>query len=132
MSTDELSRGEPPSGEQYVIAHGSAQATVTQVGATLRGYTVDGHEVVDGFGVDKRPSDGRGQVLAPWPNRLTDGSYRYGGREVQAPLNEPSRHDAIHGLVRWSDWSPVDHARSSVTMAYAVRPQPACAPGRNR
>lgn len=123
MST-ESPRGGPPTGEQYVIAHGSAQATITQVGATLRGYTVDGRDVIDGFGVGERASDGRGQVLAPWPNRLADGSYRYGGRDVQAPLNELSRHDAIHGLVRWSDWSPVAHSVSAVTMAYAIRPQP--------
>ena len=120
----ESPRGGPPTGEQYVIAHGSAQVTITQVGATLRGYTVDGRDVIDGFGVGERASDGRGQVLAPWPNRLADGSYRYGGRNVQAPLNELSRHDAIHGLVRWSDWSPVDHSESAVTMAYAIRPQP--------
>jgi aldose 1-epimerase len=64
-------------------------------------------------------------VLAPWPNRLTDGSYSYGGRGCQAPLNEPSRHDAIHGLVRWLDWSLVAHGADSVTLACAVRPQPA-------
>jgi aldose 1-epimerase len=124
MTIDEPSRGGPPSGKQYVIAHGSAQAQITQVGATLRSYIVDGRDVIDGFGIDERARDGRGQVLAPWPNRLTDGSYRYGGRDCQAPLNEPSRHDAIHGLVRWSDWSPVAHSQSAVTMAYAVRPQP--------
>jgi aldose 1-epimerase len=124
MTIDEPSRGGPPSGKQYVIAHGSAQAQITQVGATLRSYIVDGRDVIDGFGIDERARDGRGQVLAPWPNRLTDGSYRYGGRDCQAPLNEPSRHDAIHGLVRWSDWSPVAQSQSAVTMAYAVRPQP--------
>ncbi len=115
---------QPPSGDQYAIAHGRAQVHVTQVGATLRSYTVDGHDVIDGFGVDERASDGRGQVLAPWPNRLTDGSYRYGGHDVQAPLNEPSRHGAIHGLVRWSDWSLVAHTHASVTLAHTVRPQP--------
>jgi len=124
MSADEPPGDRPPSGEQYVIAHGSSQAQITQVGATLRGYTVDGRDVIDGFGRDERASDGRGQVLAPWPNRLTDGSYEYGGRRCQAPLNEPSRHDAIHGLVRWSDWWLVAHRPASVTMSYVLRPQP--------
>ncbi|HYJ67635.1 MAG TPA: aldose 1-epimerase family protein [Nocardioidaceae bacterium] len=124
MSIDVPSDGRLPSGDQHVIAHGGSRAHVTQVGATLRGYTVDGRDVIDGFGIDERARDGRGQVLAPWPNRLTDGSYRYGGHECQAPLNEPSRHDAIHGLVRWSDWSLVTHAPASVTLAYPVRPQP--------
>ena len=117
-------RHRPPSGHQYAIADGSSQAMVTQVGATLRSYTVDGRDVIDGFELEERAVDGRGQVLAPWPNRLTDGRYRYGGRDCQAPLNEPSRHGAIHGLVRWLDWSPVAHDAGSVTLSCAVRPQP--------
>ena len=111
-------------GDEHVINHGSAQARVTQVGATLRSYSVDGRDVIDGFGADERARDGRGQVLAPWPNRLTDGHYRYGDHECQAPLNEPSRHDAIHGLVRWLDWTLVAEEPSSVTLSCAVRPQP--------
>ena len=113
-----------PSGEQYDIAWGDSQALISQVGATLRAFTVDGRDVVDGFPSDERSTDGRGQVLAPWPNRLTDGSYTYGGRDCQAPLNEPSRHDAIHGLVRWLDWSLLRHDPSRVALACAVRPQP--------
>ncbi len=114
-----------PSGEQYEIASGSSRGHVAQVGATLRAVTINGLDVLDGFPSDQRSTDGRGQVLAPWPNRLTDGRYNYGGRDCQAPLNEPSRHDAIHGLVRWLDWTLVAHATDRVTLACALRPQPA-------
>ena len=124
MSVEEGMRGRPPSGHQYAIAHGHSQVQIAQVGATLRSYTVDGRDVIDGFGIGERASDGRGQLLAPWPNRLTDGRYRYGDRDCQAPLNEPSRHDAIHGLVRWLDWSLVAHDTTSVTLSCVVRPQP--------
>ena len=124
MSLNQVLHPRAPSGQQYSIAHGGSQVWVTQVGATLRSYTVDGREVLDGFSMAERASDGRGQVLAPWPNRLTDGRYRYGGQDCQAPLNEPSRHDAIHGLVRWLDWSPVAHDASTLTMSCALRPQP--------
>jgi aldose 1-epimerase len=124
MSSDRPGRRRPPSGEQYAIAYGSAQAVITQVGATLRSYTVDGREVVEGFAVDARATDGRGQVLAPWPNRLTDGRYHYGDHDCQAPINEPGRNTAIHGLVRWLDWSLVAHDPRSVTLSCAVRPQP--------
>jgi aldose 1-epimerase len=124
MPTDDVRSARPPSGHQYAIGHGNSHARVTQVGATLRSCTVDGVDVVDGFGTDERATDGRGQVLAPWPNRLTDGSYRYGGRDCQAPINELGRNTAIHGLVRWLDWSPVAHESKSVTLSCAVRPQP--------
>jgi aldose 1-epimerase len=113
-----------PSGEQYVISHGPARVEVAQVGAALRHYSVDGRDVVDGFGVDERAHDGRGQVLAPWPNRITDGRYRFGERECQAPLDEPARHDAIHGLVRWLDWTPVAHDDTSVSLSCTLRPRP--------
>jgi aldose 1-epimerase len=124
MPLDKIQSDRSPSGKQYAIAHGNSHAQVTQVGASLRSCTVDGVDVVDGFGTDERATDGRGQVLAPWPNRLTDGSYRYGGRDCQAPINELGRNTAIHGLVRWLDWSPVAHESTSVTLSCAVRPQP--------
>ena len=114
-----------PSGDQYEIDSGGSVAQISQVGATLRAFAVDGIDILDGFPSDERSTDGRGQVLVPWPNRLTDGRYSYGGRECQAPLNEPSRHDAIHGLVRWLDWSVVTHESDQVTLACTVRRQPA-------
>ena len=114
----------PPSGRQFALTDGSSRADVSTVGATLRTFSVDGRDVIDGFPAGERATDGRGQVLAPWPNRLTDGSYRYGDRNCQAPLNELSRHDAIHGFVRWLDWSPVAHGPASVALSCAVRPQP--------
>jgi aldose 1-epimerase len=114
----------PPSGEQHAIAHGDSEAVVTQVGATLRRYRVGALDVVDGFDVGVRATDGRGQVLAPWPNRLTDGHYEYRGRACQAPLNEIGRHDAIHGLVRWLDWTLVERDASAVTLSCELRPQP--------
>ena len=124
MPLDDVQSASAPSGHQYAIAHGNSKAQVTQVGATLRSCTVNGLDVIDGFGIDERATDGRGQVLAPWPNRLTDGRYRYGSRDCQAPINEISRQTAIHGLVRWLDWSPVAHESTSVTLSCAVRPQP--------
>jgi aldose 1-epimerase len=125
MRPDDARPDRTPSGQQYAIAVDDSAAHVAQVGATLRSCTLDGIEVLDGFGVAERATDGRGQVLAPWPNRLTDGNYRYGGHRCQAPINELDRHTAIHGLVRWVDWSPVAHEPTSVTLACAVRPQPA-------
>jgi len=121
---DLLSDRVPPSGEQHRITHGDAEAHVTQVGATLRSYTVAGTHVLDGFDESSRATDGRGQVLAPWPNRIAGGRYDYGGHAIQAPLNEPARGNAIHGLVRWSDWTTVDKAESRVGLTCAVRPQP--------
>jgi aldose 1-epimerase len=124
MNVEQAPSYRPPSGDQFAIAYADAQVQISQVGASLRHFTVGGRNVIDGFAIDERATDGRGQVLSPWPNRLTDGRYRYGDRDCQAPLNEVSRHTAIHGLVRWLDWSPIAHDQTSVTLSCAVRPQP--------
>ena len=109
----------PPSGRQFEIRHGDQHAVVTEVGATLRHYAVGGKPVIDGFDVDDMASGGRGQVLAPWPNRLGNGRYTFEGQAERVPLNEPERANAIHGLVRWLQWTPV--AQSDRHGAAALR-----------
>ena len=93
-----------PTGDQYEIAAGGRVAVVTEVGATLRSYAVDGRDVVRGFGADEVIHGGRGQQLLPWPNRIRDGRYTFEGATQQLALSEPDRHNAIHGLVRHVPW----------------------------
>jgi aldose 1-epimerase len=115
---------EPPSGEQFAIAFGHQQAVVTEVGATLRSYTVDDQNVVDGFPAEEICTAGRGQVLAPWPNRLGDGRYTFEGRSGRAALDEPERSNAIHGLVRWLPWALTSRAQNVLALGCTIRPQP--------
>jgi aldose 1-epimerase len=115
----------PPSGVQFTIANGRQQAVVTEVGATLRSYTNGGEDVIDGFEVGEMASAGRGQVLAPWPNRLGDGRYSFDGRDGRAALDEPERRNAIHGLVRWMPWQMVSRMQNIVSLACVVHAQPA-------
>jgi aldose 1-epimerase len=114
----------PPSGEQHEIGHGLQRAVITEIGATLRTYTIDGHPIVDGFGERDICPSGRGQVLAPWPNRLGDGRYSVEGRNAQAALDEPERQCAIHGLVRWLPWKLVSRAQNVVVLGCVLNPQP--------
>ncbi len=95
-----------PSGEQFEIRYGDQVAVVTEVGATIREYRVGGTAVLDGFAADEVCSGGRGQQLIPWPNRIRDGRYEFGGRRRQLALTEPSAGNAIHGLARWASWRP--------------------------
>ena len=113
-----------PSGEQITIAAGDQQAVVVEVGGGLRSYSAGGRNFVDGYGADEMSSAGRGQVLIPWPNRLQDGSYEFDGRRHQLPLNEPERHNAIHGLVRWAAWTVAERAPDRATMEHILYPQP--------
>ena len=90
----------------------------------MRSYTVDGVDVIDGFGVDELCDFGRGQVLAPWPNRLADGRYSFAGREGHAAIDEPDRRNAIHGLVRWLPWHVVSRVQNRISLSCVLHPQP--------
>jgi aldose 1-epimerase len=113
-----------PTGDQYEITFQGQRAVVTEVGATLRVYSVDGHDVIAGFGEDEVVHGGRGMQLLPWPNRIRDGIYTFEGVEQQLALSEPTRHNAIHGLVRHVVWDLMDFTGDAVTQRVRVYPQP--------
>jgi aldose 1-epimerase len=114
----------PPSGEQHEIHYGDQRAVVTEVGATLRSYRVGDVDVLDGFGLDEMSPAGRGQILAPWPNRLEDGRFSRYGFDVSAAIDEPARNNAIHGLVRWLPWAPRSEDDSRLELGCILHPQP--------
>jgi aldose 1-epimerase len=116
--------GIAPSGEQVEISFDSQRAVVVEVGGGLRSYSVEGRDVLDGYGIDEQAASGRGQVLVPWPNRLQDGSYEFDGRSHQLPLTEPEHANAIHGLVRWTAWRIGEREAHRVVMEYVIHPQP--------
>jgi aldose 1-epimerase len=113
-----------PSGEQFEITFDDQRVVVVEVGGGLRTYTVDGRDVVDGYGAGEMATAGRGQLLIPWPNRLQDGSYKFAGGTHQVPLNEPARSNAIHGLVRWVSWQEREREPHRVVLTHALHPQP--------
>ena len=90
-----------PSGEQIAIAHGDQRAVVTEVGATLRTYVKGGVSVIEGFAGEEVPTNARGQVLYPWPNRIGEGEWSFSGRAARPRVDDVLHKTAIHGLVRW-------------------------------
>ena len=111
-------------GGQVELAHGGQRVAVVTLGGGLRSYEVGGLALLDGFPAGERPTSGRGQVLAPWPNRIENGSYDFDGKQMQLPLTEPEHGNAIHGLVRGATWSVVDLAPDRVVMQYVLEPEP--------
>jgi aldose 1-epimerase len=113
-----------PSGEQHAIAYEEQRVVVVEVGGGLRTYAVGDREVIDGYAAGELCRSGRGQVLAPWPNRIAGGTYEWEGVHHQLALTEPKADNAIHGLVRWASWSAVEREPSRVVMEHVLRPQP--------
>ena len=100
----------PLSGTQHTIRSGDYSAVIASVGATLRSLRHHERDLVVPFEADEVRPASRGLTLAPWPNRIADGRYSFGGTDYQLPLSEPARHNAIHGLAGWLDFEAIDKA----------------------
>ena len=124
MSGLRPTRPEAPSGRQFELTAGRQRAVIVEVGGGLREYAVDGQPVLDGYAADAMADGGRGQPLLPWPNRLADGQYEFDGQRLQLPIEEVSRHNAIHGLTRWLNWNATPHGEDRLQMHTVVHPRP--------
>ncbi|WKN46744.1 aldose 1-epimerase family protein [Nocardioides sp. Arc9.136] len=115
-----MSRG----GAEHELTHGGLVAVVTEVGGGVRLLQHDGRDLVRPYAADEVRPRFRGSVLLPWPNRVADGRYRFGGQEHQLPLTEPDRGNALHGLVCWVRFDMLDSTSDSATFGHRLVPQP--------
>ncbi|MCH6470831.1 aldose 1-epimerase family protein [Sinomonas terrae] len=122
-TTETPQAGLPPSGRQFTISYERQTALITEVGAALRRYHVDGRDLLDGYAQGEMCTGARGQSLIPWPNRIRDGRYTWKGQEEQLDLSEPEKGGAIHGLTRWANWEVERSSESSIAF---VHTQHAC------
>lgn len=106
----------PLTGTQHEIEAGDYRATVTELGAGLRGLHFGDTTLVTSFDADELPPHGAGQLLTPWPNRVDGGRYSFDGEDHQLALSEPARGNAIHGLTRFVTWARTAHDPSEVTL----------------
>jgi aldose 1-epimerase len=113
-----------PSGAQIVLRHGDQSLTLVEVGGGIREYAHGGVAVLDGYGEDELCPAGHGQPLIPWPNRIGGGHYRFGGRELQLPVDEVAIGNAIHGLLRWRPWRVVEREERRAVLGARLHPQP--------
>ncbi len=123
MTVDQTERSSP-TGEQWTVRRGGDELVVVEVGGGIRTWTRGGTDVIAGYRVASTSVAGRGQQLIPWPNRLRDGRYTFGGVPRQLYLSEPAKGNASHGLVRWVEWDLLDQTTSSITVGHRLHPQP--------
>ncbi len=112
-----------PSGRQFTISHGEQHATIVEVGGGLRRYRIGERDLLDGYTRAERCTGARGLPLIPWPNRIQDGAYTFDGVDYQVPLTEPENHNAIHGFLRWRNWTCLRQDADAVVMGIVLHPQ---------
>lgn len=116
--------GIPPTGEQWTIRRDGVEAVVVEVGGGLRSLTIDGIDVVAGYPQEAMPGSGRGQLLVPWPNRIREGRYDFGGQTHELPITERATGTASHGLVRWAPFTAAEQDDDAIVLRHTVHPRP--------
>ncbi|SMX88230.1 aldose 1-epimerase family protein [Brevibacterium casei] len=103
---------------------GGYSAEIASVGATLRSLSYHGRHLTSSFEADEVRPASLGTCLLPWPNRIADGKYEFGGCAEQLPITELSRGNAIHGLAGWLDWEVLEVDIDRVKLAVRIAAQP--------
>ncbi len=86
-----------------IEAQSERAVLVPEAGCQCLSYSVAGVDIIAGPSSPDQwhahPFRSGIPILFPWPGRIADGHLNHGGVELSLPLNEPARHNAIHGLV---------------------------------
>ena len=111
-------------GDEYGLRHGEYTAVVAARGAALRTLQFRGRDLIVPFPAGGPNPDFRGVIVAPWPNRIPDGRYTFGGADYELPVNEPDRQCALHGFTPELEWRLESRTDSAVELSCAVGPVP--------
>ena len=120
------------SDHEIILMRGDLRARVSSLGASLRGLWREGADgtrteiVTDYSGADNKVG-GQGDVLIPFPGRITNGVYEFGGETFQLQLTDKEAPNAIHGFVRHKEWDIKGQTESNA--AFETHLLPSDAPG---
>lgn len=112
-------------GTSVELLVGEYKATLYSVGAAIGSLSFQGRDLVLSDNGEKPSSAFLGKTLIPWPNRIAEGKYSYGGHNYEVPINEHSTGAALHGLACWVDWEITDRSADSVTFSTTIAASPA-------
>ncbi|MEB7504748.1 aldose 1-epimerase family protein [Arthrobacter koreensis] len=113
----------PATGTQYRLEKGNAAAVVASLGGALRSYTAAGTQLVETYADESIPPSAAGILLAPWANRIAGARWELDGQEQQLDVTEPKLQNAIHGLLRNTGYTAVEHTPDSVVLSAEIFPQ---------
>lgn len=105
------------------LERGDYRATLSSAGAALASLQSRGRNLVYPHTAGQLSRGYPGQVLAPWPNRITNGIYKFAGETYLAAINDHENNSALHGLVFNLNWQVDQVSESSVTFSVVLPPQ---------
>lgn len=90
--------------EKHIFRHASGKVFFSLVpggGASVTDLILHGKSILDGCQTPVEVSVnnwGKSGMLFPFPNRLREGRYEWGGERLEFPVNDPATGTALHGL----------------------------------
>ena len=100
---------------EITLTRGDWRLVVAPYGASLRGLSHAGAEVITGYSGAKGKVGGQGDVLIPFPGRVASGRYTFIGQTYQMDLNDKETPSAIHGFLRSVLWETEQPTPDEVT-----------------
>jgi aldose 1-epimerase len=117
-----------PTGQHHVltglIADQLVEVTIAQVAAALRGFSVDGVDVVQRYAENAIPPLGAGIVMVPWPNRVDHGRWPNHGVIEQLDISQVAQDHALHGLLKNTAYTVVARSAASITLSASIYAPP--------
>lgn len=98
-------------------------AVISPQGGSIRQLLVDGFEIVPEFSLSNPIDYVYGNTLAPWPNRLEDGRYEFGGRQYGF-VDLDQQGNKNHGLVLDAEFEIRLHQTDHLVLGYRFGEDP--------
>lgn len=105
--------------DELLLQNEHAKAWVSPWGATLTHLLIDGVEVIAHASKKDVQDSFAGVTLAPWPNRLADGTWRFENQLFIAEIND-GKSSANHGLVFNRKFQVETQTNDSVSFNYLL------------
>lgn len=96
-------------------------AELELLGGRIVSYRVRGREVL--AAEPHSPSWAfRSALLAPWPNRVAHGRWRWASQDLQLPINENPPGNALHGLIAFAPFEIAAVSEDSARVVHELAP----------
>lgn len=97
-------------------------AVVDSRGACVRSCNFAGQQVMPDTTALNQPPMSAGALLFPWPNRIRDGKWNFGGQQLQLPITDQVHHAAIHGVLADLEFDAVSVGEERVQFSTVLQP----------
>ena len=102
---------------------GHLEATFNPLGARQVSLKHNGHNALQPYDLSATPPFATGFVMAPWANRMRDGSWTdAAGHHHQNPVTEARTNTALHGLLLDTVYEIQSQTSDQVTFATTIQP----------